>query len=190
MGRPKQLLLWERQPILVRSLKNLMGAQVDEVVLVLGHEGNHILQEIQKYVQTGFKVAMNPRYREGMSTSIQRGLQEIDPGSQAVLIALADQPLVESRTLNKIINAYGPGNYGIVVPAYQGRRGNPVLLSLKYKPEMLALTGDVGCRRILQLHPEEVLEVEVDSPGILKDIDTEADYTSFLSCIGSFKIYP
>jgi molybdenum cofactor cytidylyltransferase len=176
MGQPKQLLLIDGQPILVRSLGNLMASQVDEVILVLGHHADLILAEVQRYLQRGFKVVLNPYYREGMSRSLQEGLRQVHKNSEAVLIALADQPFVEIQSLNKIIQAYHHTPYGIIVPTYRGRRGNPVLLSLKYRQEMESLTGDVGCREILKRYQEDVLEVEVDSPGILKDIDTPTDF--------------
>ncbi len=178
MGQPKQLLPVDGQPILVRSLRNLITSQVDEVILVLGYYAELILAEVRRYFQEGFKVVVNPYYREGMSRSLQEGLRQINKESEAVLIALADQPFVETQSLNKIIQAYHNTPYGIIVPTYRGQRGNPVLLSLKYRQEMESLTGDVGCREILKRYREDVLEVEVDSPGILKDIDTPVDYHS------------
>ncbi|HWP47086.1 MAG TPA: molybdenum cofactor cytidylyltransferase [Candidatus Limnocylindrales bacterium] len=178
MGRPKQLLLVDGQPIVVQSLRNLIASQVDEVILVLGYYAELILAEVQRYFQKGFKIVVNPYYREGMSRSLQEGLKQVNKESEAVLIALADQPFVETQSLNKIIQAYHNTPYGIIVPTYGGRRGNPVLLSLKYRQEMESLTGDVGCREILKRYREDILEVEVDSPGILKDIDTPVDYQS------------
>ena len=76
-----------------------------------------------------------------MSSSIQAGLQAIGSKAQAVLLVLGDQPLVSSETINKLIAAYQSQrkDKGIIVPVYQGERGHPVILDLKYKAEIMQL---------------------------------------------------
>ena len=92
---------------------------------------------------------------------------------------LGDQPAVDSRTINRLVEEFQRSSRGIIVPAYRGRRGNPVLLAATYKKELLALEGDIGGREVIAHHPDDVREVAVDSPGVVTDIDTPEDYRSW-----------
>jgi sulfur transfer complex TusBCD TusB component (DsrH family) len=69
-------------------------------------------------------------------------------------------------------------NKGIIIPTYRGKRGHPVIISLKYKAELFSLKGDIGAREIIARHPEDVQEVRVDAPGVIMDIDTQEEYDS------------
>ncbi|HEY4711225.1 MAG TPA: nucleotidyltransferase family protein [Dehalococcoidia bacterium] len=89
-----------------------------------------------------------------------------------------DQPFVDSQTINSLVEAFIANNKGIIIPVYQGRRGNPVIFAIRYKDELLNLKGDVGGREIIKRHPDDVLEVAVNCEGILLDIDTMENYTS------------
>ncbi len=122
------------------------------------------------------KVVNNPYYKRGMSTSIRRGLQAIDPSSQGILIALGDQPLIKTRTINALIHAFVQRRGTIVVPSFRGKQGHPVIFHRRYLKELLKLRGDVGGRSIIEKHPEEVWLVRVKSEGVTKDIDTWKDY--------------
>jgi molybdenum cofactor cytidylyltransferase len=122
------------------------------------------------------KIVINPHSKKGMSTSIRRGLQVIDPYSQGILIALGDQPYLKARTINALISAFSQRKEGIILPSFQGRAGHPVIFHQKYKKELLSLKGDVGGRSIIERHPEDVRRVPVKSAGVVKDIDTWQDY--------------
>ena len=122
------------------------------------------------------KVVKNPYYKRGMGTSIRRGLQAIDPSSQGILIALGDQPLIKTRTINALIRAFVQKKGTIVVPSFWGKQGHPVIFHRQYLKELLKLKGDVGGRFIIEKHPKEVWLVRVKSKGVTKDIDTWKDY--------------
>jgi molybdenum cofactor cytidylyltransferase len=122
------------------------------------------------------KVVVNPRPSRGISTSIRRGLQVLDPRSQGILIVLGDQPGLTAKTVNALIRAFAEHRGGMVVPIFQGRRGHPVLFDRRYRKELSKLNKDVGGRFLLQEHPERVLEVPTKSKGVVKDIDTWKDY--------------
>jgi molybdenum cofactor cytidylyltransferase len=175
MGQTKQLLDWEGRTILQRVLENLSRSRVDEVTLVLGHEAERILQALDT---RRVKVAINKNYKEGMITSIRQGLASLNDQVEAFFIVLADQPAVGPEIFDRLISEFRritpPKN--IVLPAFRGRRGHPALFSAKYQEEAFRIEGDVGFRRVLQEHPEEILTVEMDTDSILQDIDTPDDY--------------
>jgi molybdenum cofactor cytidylyltransferase len=175
MGQTKQLLDWEGQTMLQRVLKNLGNSQVDEVILVLGHEADRILRTVDTYK---VKVVINKNYKEGMITSIQQGLVNLSDKVEAFFIVLADQPGVGPEIFDRLISEFKrvTPQKNIVLPTFRGRRGHPVLFGTKYQKEAFRIEGDVGFRQILQEHPEDILAVEIDTDSILQDIDTPEDY--------------
>ncbi len=175
MGQTKQLLEWEGKSILQRVLENLCSSQVEEVILVLGHEADKILQRVDT---RQVKVVINKSYREGMITSIQQGLMNQDEKVEAFFIVLADQPGVGPEVFNRLISEFRrvTPEKTIVLPTFRGRRGHPPLFSAKYRKEAFQIKGDVGFRQILQEHPEDIEAVEMDTDSILQDIDTPDDY--------------
>src|SRR5258708_1702757 len=94
----------------------------------------------------------------------------------AALIVLADEPFIPPGPLVKIVDGYRRSDAQIVIPTYKGFRGNPVLLDRSVFPEIMALSGDIGCRAIFGSHLEGIVRVEVEDVGILLDIDNKADY--------------
>lgn len=179
MGQMKQLLPWGATTILGNVIENVRASRVDEVILVVGYRAEEVLAAIS---YSGIKVKINPLYQQGMSSSIRAGLQAISDNTQAVLLVLGDLPLVSSETINKLIYAYERfrSDKRIIVPTYQGQRGHPVILDLKYRDDIMQLTGDLGCRQIITAHPHDILELEVDTPSILQDIDLPGDLANIM----------
>jgi molybdenum cofactor cytidylyltransferase len=169
MGRPKQLMPLGDSTILERTVDNFLGSKVSEVLVVLGHKAEDMVKLIAKRPVT---ITVNPDYRAGMSTSIVAGLSLVSDRSEGVILALGDQPFVDSQTINQLIEAFGAHTKGIVIPVYQGRRGHPIIFSKEHRGELLKLKGDIGGRDIISQHPDDVLEVVVNCEGVLIDIDT------------------
>ncbi|HEY6271290.1 MAG TPA: NTP transferase domain-containing protein [Terriglobales bacterium] len=178
MGTPKQLLRVGDRTLLELTLENVRKSTVGEIILVLGFAA----AEIQEKVSTqGLKVVLNSTYQEGMAGSVGAGIAAVDPVSEAALIVLADQPSVRPATLDRLINHHRKLRRQIVIPSYKGFRGNPVLLDRSVFLEVMAITGDVGCRAIFAGHTESIHKLEVDDVGILLDVDTTSD----LAAIGA-----
>ena len=177
MGRPKLLLPFDGDTILGRTVDNLLGSRVDEVILVLGAGAS----EKQKAIAgRPLRVVVNRDYRRGMSTSLITGLKLVDARAQRVMVALSDQPLVDSETYSRLAEASLGSDKGIVLPVYRGARGNPIVFSMGYREELLGLSGDIGGREVVARHPDDVLEVAVNSEGVIININTMADYYSRL----------
>jgi molybdenum cofactor cytidylyltransferase len=123
---------------------------------------------------------INPDYEQGMSTSVIAGLNLVQSKVQGVMLALGDQPLVDSQTINRLIEEFCNHDKGIAVPTYQGRRGHPIIFAIKYKGQLLHLGGDRRGRQIIKDHPDDVLEVAVDSESIVADFDTTDDYQAYV----------
>jgi molybdenum cofactor cytidylyltransferase len=172
MGEAKQLLRLGATTLLDQVTENVRGSRVDEIVLVLGHEAETIKQTIST---KKLKIVVNESYRQGMGTSLRAGLSALPSEVDAALIVLADQPFVRSETFNQIIDHYQQSNAQIVIPTYNGFRGNPVLLDRSVFSEVMALQGDIGCRAIFGSHLEGIVKVPVEDIGILLDLDSKDD---------------
>ncbi len=173
MGANKLTLPWGKETVLNRCLETLLKSSVQEVVVVLSPRTSRSVRFLKC---PKMKVVLNPDFKRGMSTSIQKGLEVIHPKSEGILIALGDQPFLKSKTVNALINAYVRGEGRIIVPSYKGQKGHPVLFDSVYRRELLKLRGDVGGRSVIERHAEEVKEVRTRSESVVKDLDIWEDY--------------
>jgi molybdenum cofactor cytidylyltransferase len=178
MGRPKQLLRLGGKSLLEHTLDNVRGSSVDEIVLVLGAAEDEVRRQV---ATAGMHVVVNPDFQQGMGTSLRRGLAAVSPTAEAAFAVLADQPFVRSSTFDQMIAYRKKHAAQILIPFYRGFRGNPVLLDRSVFPELMNLTGDVGCRAIFGSHTESINKLPVEDPGILLDIDSAEDWERFNS---------
>ncbi len=169
MRSPKPLLMVGGRTLLEHVLETVRDANVDEIVVVLGHEANRVRSHVSF---DGARSVVNPAYAEGMSSSIRAGVQAADARSDGFLIVLGDQPFVDPATIDTLMARRNASSAKILIPTYKGRRGNPVLLDRSLSEEVQSITGDQGCRAIFGRHTQGILEVPVDDPGILVDLDT------------------
>ncbi len=176
MGEAKQLLRLGGSTVLGQTIENVRRSAVDEIVLVLGASAEAIRRQLPASMLEGLKVVVNPAYEQGMASSLRAGLSALDPEVAAALIVLADQPFVRPATLDQLADHHRRSKAQIVIPSYQGVRGNPVLLDRSVFAEVMALEGDIGCRAIFSSHTEQTVKLEVEDEGILLDIDSQEDY--------------
>ncbi len=174
MGKPKQLMPFGQSTIVKQAIDNLLGSTVDEVIVVVGHMAEEVIKAV---AARPVKLAINPDYHQGMSTSIIAGLSLVDSHAQAVTLALGDQPLINKQTINRLVKEFYNHDKGIAIPTYKGRRGHPIIFAIKYKEKLLELKGDIGGRQIIKEHPDDILEVAVNCEGICIDFDTMNNYT-------------
>lgn len=181
MGSPKLLLRVAGKPLLEHALESLEASRVGQIVVVLGHEARRIRNEVSFGEAL---VVENPRYVEGLSTSIREGLRAADPSATAYLFALADQPFVSHETINTILRRWEDDGASIVIPTFRGHRGNPVLIDRRLASHIERVTGDVGFRALFDAHAGEIREVAVDDPGVRFDVDTPGPLESLTSRLG------
>ncbi len=177
MGQPKQLLPFRGSTLLGQIVENLLQSQAAETIVVLGSQAEKIIPQI---AGEPVKIVVNQDFDQGMSSSIKCGLSHISEAADGVMIVLGDQPLIEKETIDLLIERHRQSERGIILPVYNGTRGHPVIFTMKYKDELLRLTGDIGGKQIVERHPSDVLEVEVDSESVVMSIDAESDYQSLV----------
>lgn len=140
------------------------------IVVVLGHDSGRVREAL-----AGLDVvfAENPQFADGMAGSLQAGIAHLPGDVDGVLVALGDMPDVTSDQIGRLAAAFDPEEgRTIIVPMRERKRGNPVLWGASHLPAMMQLRGDAGARSIIADHPDQVVEVELDSDAVLTDIDT------------------
>ena len=174
MGRPKALLPIAGRTFLENILDAISRSSIQHTVVVAGHHREEI-ERCVPLVQTVF----NANYEQGMVTSLQTGIRALPAAAAGALLFLVDHPLVESATVEALIAHFAPNR--IVLPVFAGRRGHPVLFSSEVLTEILELPEGQGANIVVKRDPKRVLEVPVDTPGILVDVDTPEDFEKLRS---------
>lgn len=173
MGDFKQLLPFGSTTIIDCAITALVDAGVDELIVVVGHRAQDLRAHLARQA---VKIVYNEAYRAGMTGSVQKGLGALDPAATAAIIALVDQPRVEAEIIVKLIESYRQTGALIVKPQYQGRSGHPIIIDMKLKAEIMALTPDQGLNQVTRAHAAETVYVPVASSSVVEDIDTPEDY--------------
>lgn len=169
-------------PLLRRALIALSGAGVDEVAVVLGHRAEALEPMVRDFPVT---IVHNDRYEEGQMTSVHAGLGVLSGPFDAVLISLADQPLVNAQDIQALIGAFKKRERGVaVVPRVQGRRGNPIILDWAARAEILASDANLGCRHFIDNHPDLVTTFDTDNDHYIVDLDTPEDVRALEARLG------
>ena len=178
MGRPKLLLPLRGRPLVRWTAEALVGAGLSPLVAVLGHRADEVREAL---AGLELETILNPAYADGQATSLRAAVEALPAACRTVAVALGDMPGVHAQTVRAVVAAFGAAGKGIARPVHAGRPGHPVVFDLtKYRAELLALTGDEGARSLLVRHAEDVLEVPVEDPGVLVDVDTPEAYEALI----------
>jgi molybdenum cofactor cytidylyltransferase len=186
-GRPKALLELGGVPLVLRQLIALSGAGVDEVAVVLGHHAEAVEAAVRAFPIT---LVRNPAPDDGQASSVRIGLQALSPRLDAVIVALADQPLIDSQDIVALIGAFKKrGDASMVVPRVtdddrQAVPGNPVIFDAALREPWLTGDADLACRKWRAAHPEQVRWFDTDNPRFRIDIDTPEDLRRFTERTG------
>lgn len=172
MGSPKALLLYRGETFLDRLIGSCQLACADVVVVLGQHAG-----EIRAGIRSKARFVQNPDPGRGQLSSLQCGLADVP---DAAMFVPVDLPAIESSTIRKLVAAFEANAALIAVPRFDGRHGHPVCIARPMIEQLLALPSTGEARDIIRRHRAETLYVDVDDPGILRDIDTRLDYKDLL----------
>jgi molybdenum cofactor cytidylyltransferase len=178
MGNGNKLLMkFDDYPMIEHVAKTLNESCLDEIIVVTGFEAEQIKNALDHY---DVRFINNQDYEQGLSTSLIAGLRSVDEMTDAIIICLGDMPMVTSTGIKQLINEFDPdAGREICVPTYQGKRGNPILWSLRFINVMLQLEGDVGAKHLLFKYDDVVHEVPMQDSGVLIDFDTQQTISNF-----------
>jgi molybdenum cofactor cytidylyltransferase len=170
MGGPNKLLAEIKGKPLVRiAAEEALASRADPVVVVTGHERERVEVAL---AGLDVRLAHNPDFAQGLSTSLKAGIAAVPLEADGVIVCLGDMPQVRAQLIDRLIAAFDPaGGALIVVPTIAGKRGNPVVWSRRFFPELIALEGDVGARHVIGNYGEAVVEVAAETAALV-DVDT------------------
>ncbi len=179
MKTSKPLLDFGGVPLLSLLLEECRQSLVDTVVVVLGHQKEKILEQVDF---SGAQVVVNSDYRKGQTSSFQCALEAMDPATVAFLNLPVDHPLVTRREIDALIKAYRnrKDQSKILIPTFGGQEGRPVLFDTSLRREILALGPDEPVDGIIEKFRNSVSRVPVENPFTMKDMDTPEDYRECL----------
>jgi molybdenum cofactor cytidylyltransferase len=158
------------KPLVRIVAEQALASRAKPVVVVTGHQGDRVRAAL-----SGLDVifADNPHYADGIASSVKAGIAAVPADADGAVICLGDMPLVDAGLIDRLIDGLAPDRGAlIVVPAHEGRRGNPVLWSRRFFDELMTLEGDIGARHMIARHAEAVAEVEAEGQSAFLDIDT------------------
>ena len=173
MGNDNKLLLpIDDEPLVRTCVQNAIASRAETTIVVLGHEAGQVAGALEGLA---YRDVINKDYAEGMSSSLRAGIEAaLDYDGIAVL--LADMPLLAPGILDRLLDVFAQQEKPTIVAAsHQGRRGHPVIWPAFCFPELLALRGDIGGKRLLQKYPDWVIEADAGTDNIFMDIDTRSD---------------
>ena len=177
MQKNKLLLPYKGKTVLEIVIDNITQSNIENILIVTGAYKDDFSGLLAKLP---VKQCYNKEYKKGMLSSVQCGVHNISDTPDAIMIFLADQPDIPGEICDLIIRKYIRSKKGIVIPKYQGHRGHPLLIDWKYKDKIENLNPLVGLRDLLHKYPEDIMDVPVEMPGILKDLDTPEDYMDLI----------
>ena len=171
MGLEKVLLPFRRSTILETILETLTAAGISDVVAVVRPD----LPEAANCARRAGALAITNPHPEGeMLVSIRLGLRALAPDFDAVFVWPADHPAVSPATLGFLASAADPAR--ALLPTYLSRRGHPALIGRELLPDIALIPPEEGLRHLWRTRTEAVLEVPVEDPGVIRNIDTPSDY--------------
>jgi molybdenum cofactor cytidylyltransferase len=176
LGRPKQLINYQGKTLIQKAIEAAQYSAADDLIVVLGSNSELIQRGIES---KEVPVLIHARWEEGMSSSMQCGLQYLIETSQVdqVLLMLCDQPYVSQEFLDQLMFEKKASGKGIVACSYAGTVGVPALFDQFYFPELLALKGTEGAKKVILNHQADTFLIDFPLGAI--DLDTEEDVQKF-----------
>jgi molybdenum cofactor cytidylyltransferase len=171
MGGPNKLLAdIARRPLVRIAAEEALASRAKPVIVVTGHQR----EQVEKAL-AGLPVQFvhNPDFADGLGTSVRAGIAAVPADADGAIVCLGDMPQVDAGLIDRLIAAFDPDQGALVVmPTFEGRRGNPVLWSRRFFPDLTAIEGDVGARHLIGRYSEAVVEVPLAGKAALVDVDT------------------
>lgn len=172
-GRNKLLTKINSKPMVRKVVESALSSKVDEVIVVMGWEKDKVRKVL---ADLPCRLVVNKEYRKGQSTSVKTGLKEVGEATQAILVLPGDVAMIETHSINLVVEAYNRNARPIVVAAYGRRQGHPILLAKELFPEIQQIDETTfGLKSVVKKHESEMELVETDSENVLRDVDTPED---------------
>lgn len=180
MGCDKALLQYQESTFLNHILSGFLQ-RLHPVVVVLGYHADIIRESIALGARSGTlsavaRVVVNSHYRRGMLSSLQTGIAALPNCVEAAMFTLVDHPDVQESTLDNLLAIYNETSAPLVIPKNGAHHGHPVVAARNVLNEIAGLPLEASPKDVIRRHRKDTAFVNVDDIGILRDIDTPAEY--------------
>jgi molybdenum cofactor cytidylyltransferase len=171
MGGPNKLLAEiAGRPLARIVVKEALASRARPVIVVVGHERAKVENAL---AGLPVEVVYNPDFAQGLGTSVRAGIAAVPAEADGAIVCLGDMPQVDAALIDRLIAAFDPDRGALIVmPTVEGKRGNPVLWSRRFFPDLMAIEGDVGARHFIGRYNEAVADVPLEGSAALVDVDT------------------
>jgi molybdenum cofactor cytidylyltransferase len=171
MGGPNKLLAdIGGRPLVRIAVEEALASRARPVIVVTGHQRDKVEAAL---AGLNIERVHNPDFADGLSTSLKAGFAAVPGEVDGAVVLLGDMPQVRASLIDRLIGAFDPERGAfVVVPTIDGKRGNPVVWSRRFFPELMTLDGDVGARHLIGRYSEAVTEVALADQAALIDVDT------------------
>jgi len=187
--RPKCLLELNGEPLIERSVRAVMNTGIENMVVVLGHYTVHIEPIVTRFPVT---LVHNPTPDDGQNASLHCGLRGLSRSADTIMVMLADQPLIETRDIDDLLQAYRqrPKQTDVLVPTVNDLPGNPVLFSDTVRKIILQRDNTYGCKQWQLENSQRVYRWKTTNEHYRIDIDTLDDIDAFNAHTGLSLLWP
>ena len=177
----KLLLKFDNSTILEKTLNNIIHSNIYKLYVIIGSKRKEFENLLKKL---NVSYIYNIKYKEGISSSIISGVNQIKDNSEGVMICLADMPKISKKIYNKLLeefsNIYSNDQPCIIMPTFKGKSGNPVILSKHFFENIFKLKGDKGAKILIEKNNKFVKKIDICNKSILEDIDNLRTYKILL----------
>ncbi len=164
------------KPLVRIAVEHALSSRAGPVVVVTGHQRERVEAAL-----AGLPVRFvhNADYADGLGTSLKAGIAAVPADADGAIVCLGDMPQVDHQLIDKLLAAFDPERGAlVVVPTFDGRRGNPVVWSRRFFHDLMAIQGDIGARHLIGSYAEAVVEVPVAGEAALTDVDTPESFSA------------
>ncbi len=172
MGAINKLLVnVDGEAIVKRSVRPIIEAELEFVVVVTGFENEKIQSCLNEYE---LRFVFNEHFMEGMGTSLAVGVDSISAiEPDGILVSLGDLPYLRKKSVLAVVERFcNLRGEKIIIPVHNGIPGHPIVFPFRYAEELKALKGDQGARHLIRCDEDSVAIVELEDIGIVRDVDS------------------
>lgn len=168
MGSPKALVPFRG----VNFVQHLLGAtrhpRVGVTRIILGAGAQDIRAKLN--VDPAL-IVVNEDWEQGQLSSIHAAIRSLPPGTEGMILAPVDHPLVSANLVSQLIKKFDESSAPIVLPTFHGRRGHPVIFRASLYDELLEASPDVGARQVVWAHEQEIVDVPTEEEGVVLNLN-------------------
>ena len=172
-GENKLNKIINNQPLLKYAINNILESDIEELIVVVGYQ-----KEIIKKLITDnkkIKIILNKNFKNGIASSIKEGMKHLSKKTEYFFICLGDMPNINKQIYNNLIKSRK--NHQIIIPAYKGQRGNPVLFDKSMKKIIINIEGDNGAKKIINMYENKTFVFETNDQSVIQDFNTQENFS-------------